>query len=182
MKLCPHCSASLEDDTVQCSACGKWVISQPHGGGSGRRRRKGRKGGRGVRWVVLLAGAAAAWALWALPSGRVDPGKLLDLSREPADRLETLRAHMERLAVLEEEYFRLHGEYSGSAGALGFAEADGIHVSIIATPTGWSGTATHEDLPEDQGCAIHVGTVGAPSRPIRPGAPGAVFCTGGSGP
>ena len=176
MKLCPHCSASLEDDTVRCSACGKWVIRGETGGGTRPRRRKSN-----LRLWVLVGLAALAMALWAMPEARIDPRELLDREPSRARVFHMVRKDLEKLAELEGRYFREHGEYSGSPAALGFSPSQQVTISIIATPGGWSGAATFQGYPRTEGCAVYVGSAAPPRAPVRPRNPGVIRCTAPAG-
>ena len=168
MKSCPYCSGELEDDAVKCHHCGEWVIK-------GRvRQKKGGKKGRGPKRLLLFFFLLfTAWGAYAVLSSPGDPvGFLSRLSPQ-----EMVRSELETLVKLEEEYFREHGAYSGNLLALGFSPAPEVAVSVTATPTGWSATATHERRPRTEGCAVYMGTARPPQGPTSPPQPGIVDCT-----
>jgi ribosomal protein L40E len=56
--------------------------------------------------------------------------------------------------------------------------SDGVNLSLIATPTGWSASATHEEHPPEEGCAVYGGSASPPRSPISPAEPGVIECTG----
>jgi uncharacterized membrane protein YvbJ len=74
MKLCPHCSSSLEDDAVKCRRCGKWVVEKRK-----RPRVKKKKVGFRKRLIIFGAVGILAWAVWNMAEGYRDPRELLDL-------------------------------------------------------------------------------------------------------
>jgi len=174
MKLCPHCSSSLEDDAVKCRRCGKWVVEK-----RARPPAKKNKGSFRKRLIILGALGILAWAVWNMPEGYRDPRELLDLKPSRETVLQTLRSDLEELVRLEGEFYRTEGSYSGTPSALGFTASEGVNLSLIATPTGWSGAATHEDHPPEAGCAVFGGSGRPPQAPIRPTEPEVVECTGG---
>jgi len=171
MKLCPHCSASLEDDTVRCTKCGKWILEK-------RDVVKGKKkSGNRARLLVLGGLAVGAWALWITPETTWSPRDLLDPEPSRAKVFSMMRSDLERLWQQEEEYFRIRGEYSGKPEDLGFSPSEGVTVAIIAMPTGWSGATTYRDYPRDVGCAVYVGSANPPHTPLRPQTRGTIDCT-----
>lgn len=176
MKLCPHCNAFLEENAARCSRCGKWVIGGGHREAEGRKTRK--KGGSGRSRLLLLLGLVlVAWVVWRLPEAPIDPRELLESKPNQRTAIQAIRSDLIRLLASQEEYFRTHGEYSGAPGAMGFTASEGVGVSIIATPTGWSGTATHEDFPPEFGCAVFEGSARPPRSPVSPVVPGVIECT-----
>lgn len=178
MKACPHCSATLEDDAVRCGTCGKWVIP----GRSRTNSKRGRTRNR-TRLLLLVGLILLVWVVWALPEGVLSPGGVMgpgggaETASSPSSVLATLRSDLERLRESEESYFQVHGEYSGTPGDLGFTSSDGVIVSIIATPEGWSGAATSEALGSERGCAVFVGGIHPPRNPVTPSEPGKIVCT-----
>jgi hypothetical protein len=171
MKLCPHCSQSLAEDTVRCPHCNKWFVEK-------RRQKSSKKAGLGsVRKFILLAGLGIIiWFVWSMPQTSIDPKELLDLEPSPETILRTIRSDLESLGVQQEAYYRDHGEYSGNIGALGFTPSAGVNVSLIATPEGWSAAGTHTDHPMDMGCTVFVGSARPPPSPVEAKAPGVVEC------
>jgi len=173
MKSCPHCAASLEEDAVKCSRCGKWIVQKRDAGGARRKRDVGRK-----RLILLALLILFAWALWALPETPFNPREILDLKPTLAATLDAMESDLETLIALQVEYFESHGSYSGSTSVLGFQASEGVTVSFIVTPTGWSATSTHEEFPPDVGCAVYGGSAAPPRSPISPPEPGVVVCAG----
>jgi hypothetical protein len=172
MKLCPHCNASLEEDTVRCPQCGKGVL-----GGRGGKK-KGKKRGSGKTRLLLLFGLLlVVWAVWKVPDTPFNPREVLDLKPNQLAVVQAIRSDLVRLVAAQDEYFRTHGEYSGTPQVLGFTPSEGILVSIIATPTGWSGAATHKESLEDVGCAVFEGSALPPHSPVSPVVPGVIECT-----
>jgi len=173
MKLCPHCSSSLEENAVKCRRCGKWVVDK-------RDRPPPKKKGRfGKRLIIVGALGILAWAVWNMPEGYGDPRELLDLKPSRETVLQLLRSDLEELVTLEGDFYRNEGAYSGTPSALGFAASEGVRLSLIATPTGWSASATHEGHPPGMGCAVFGGSGRPPQKPISPGQPLVVECTEG---
>jgi hypothetical protein len=175
MKICPYCSGQLEDDDVKCRLCGEWII-QGRGKAAPSRGKKGkRKKNRGWRprasaWIV------AGLALWGIYrvffSGGGAPGLLG--GRPP---LEVVRADLEALTALQDEYAREHGGFTGNTFSLGFTASEGVTVSLTAAPAGWSATGIHRNLPASEGCAVFVGDARPPVSPLTPPTPGIVACT-----
>ena len=116
-----------------------------------------------------------------MPEGYIDPREILDLKPSPAAAIELMRSDLERLVVLQEEHYRTRGTYSGSPATLGFTSAEGVQVSLISTPTGWSASATFEEHPPGLGCGAYGGTASPPRAPISPSESGTVECTDGAG-
>jgi hypothetical protein len=135
-----------------------------------------------MRRLFIVAGLAAlAWAVSSLPGNTIDPRELLDLKPGPMEVLDGMRSDLETLIDLQEAYVRENGEYSGNPSTLGFEASEGMRVSLISTPTGWSAAATHVEHPRDFGCAVYVGSARPPPTPVRPTSPGTVECSEGSG-
>ena len=172
MKLCPHCAASLEEDAVKCGRCGKWVVRGRDGSRSKKKGRAGRK-----RLIILGGLILLVWAVWGIPENIINPREILDLKPTLAATLEVMESDLQNLAALQAEHYRTRGSYSGNPAILGFRASDGVNVSLIATLTGWSSSATHEEYPQDVGCAVYGGTASPPRSPISPAQPGIVECT-----
>ena len=175
MKLCPHCSKSLEDDTVKCARCGKWIVPKREVAGS--KKKKGRRGGW-MRLAFLGLLVVAAAAVWAMPDGPVNPREFLDLQPFRNRVVRTMRSDLESLVTRQESYFDAHDSYSGNLSALSFRASEGVNISLVVTPMGWSATATHEDHPGPIGCAVFSGSATPPHLPVVPSEPGKVACTG----
>ncbi len=172
MKLCPHCHASLEEDSVRCSHCGKWLVGEREG----KKKRKKRASG-GPRLLLLLGLLLVVWTVWGFPETAFETRERLDLRPNQQAVLRAIRSDLVRLLAAQEEYFRAHGEYSGTPEALGFTASERIIVSIIATPAGWSGAATHDEFPSGMGCAVFEGSGLPPRSPVSPVVPGVIECT-----
>lgn len=137
---------------------------------------------RGAAWkrlVLLGALILLAWAVWGIPESTFNPREILDLKPTLATTLEAMESDLEALMALQTEYFQSHGSYSGSPSVLGFQASEGVTVSLIVTPTGWSAASTHEEFSPDVGCAAYEGSAMPPRLPISPAKPGVVECTGG---
>ncbi|MCJ7627166.1 MAG: hypothetical protein MUO50_02145, partial [Longimicrobiales bacterium] len=174
MKSCPHCSVSLEEDTVRCPRCGKWAIENLEG-----KRGKRKKGGGGRSRLFLLGALLLfAWVLWKIPESTIIPRERLNLKPPLSATLEAMESDLEGLIALQAEYFRSHGSFSGSPSVLGFRPSEGVNVSLIATPDGWSAAATHEEYPREVGCAVYGGSGIPPSSPVSPTEAGVVECVG----
>ncbi len=88
-----------------------------------------------------------------------------------------MKSDLKNLASQQEIYYSDEYTYSNVAADLAFTNSDGVTVTIGATNTGWSGSATHAALGATEGCAIYYGTATAPAAPISPSQPGEVACT-----
>ena len=88
-----------------------------------------------------------------------------------------MRADLKNLASQQEIYYADEYSYTREAGALTFVSSQGVTVSIAASSSGWSASATHSALGASEGCAIYYGTVTAPTSPTTPTSPGEVSCT-----
>jgi len=173
MKTCPHCSAVLEEDSVRCVRCGKWVIQAREG-------KRSRKKGKDDRKRLVLLGALIllGWAIWKIPVNRSVSREVLNLKPNPAAILKAMEADLQALRAMQTDYFQTHGSFAGSPSILGFEASDGVTLSLIVTPTGWSAGATHRELGPDVGCAVYGGTASPPRSPVTPAQPGVVECTG----
>ncbi len=174
MKSCPRCEAVLEENAVRCGQCGKWVVTDS----DVRRPKKKRSGGR-KRLLLLGALILLAWAIWKFPVSTINPREDLDLEPPLAATLDAMKSDMEALLALQAGYFQRESVYAGSPSTLGFQASEGVTVSLIVTPTGWSAAATHEAFPSDVGCAVYGGSASPPRSPISPSEPGVVECGGG---
>jgi len=171
MKLCPHCSASIEDDAAKCPKCGRWVVQVREG----PVKQKGKENWKHL--VLLGVLALAAWALWAWPEVGVRPREILDFQSDTNAALRAIRSDLEQLERLQEAHFRDHGEYSGNPEVLGFEASEGVTVSLIGRPEG---------CPERPRTRIIRGRRGAPSSwdrpcpprsPLTPSQPNRIECT-----
>jgi len=174
MKSCPHCAAILEENTVRCGQCGKWVVTDR----DVRRPKKKRSGGK-KRLLLLGALILLAWAIRKFPESTINPREGPDLKPPQAATLDAMGSDLEALLALQAGYFQRESVYAGSPSTLGFQASEGVTVSLIVTPTGWWAAATHEAFPSDVGCAVYGGSASPPRSPIIPSEPGVVECTGG---
>jgi hypothetical protein len=172
MKLCPHCSKSLEEDAVKCRRCGKWLIPVRDIALSKKRRRSDPK-----RLLIFGGVAILAYFVWAMPDGSFSRGEILNLKPDRQTALRAMRGDLGRLVGLEESYREMNGVFTANPRALGFASSESVSVSIIATPDGWSATARHEGHPPALGCAVFGGSSPPPQSPVTPEQPGTVACT-----
>jgi hypothetical protein len=141
-------------------------------------KKKGKKRGSGrTRLLILFGLLLVVWAWWGFPEPALDPREMLELKPNQRAAVQMIRSDLVRLLAAQEDYFRTHGEYSGKPQALGFTPSEGILVSIIATPTGWSGAATHKEFPSHVGCAVFEGSALPPHSPVSPVVPGVIECT-----
>jgi type II secretion system protein G len=113
--------------------------------------------------VVVIIGILAAIAIPKFSS-----------TREKA-YFAAMKSDLKNLASQQEIYYSDAYSYSSSETALGFVESEGVTVAITATPSGWTGAATHTALPS-KGCAIYYGNASAPASPATPTAAGEVAC------
>jgi len=88
-----------------------------------------------------------------------------------------MRADLKNLASQQEIYYADEYSYAREAGALTFVSSQDVTVSIAASSSGWSASATHSALGASEGCAIYYGTATAPTSPATPTSPGEVACT-----
>jgi hypothetical protein len=130
------------------------------------------------RAILLSALVLLAWAVWATSADKIDPQGILDLTPSRAASIKVMESDLQKLVALQAEYYRTRGNYSGNPSALGFTASEGVNVSLITTPTGWSAAATHEEHPPEVGCAVYGGSASPPRSPISPAQPGFVECTG----
>jgi len=173
MKICPHCATRLEEDSVKCPRCGKWVVQKRAGGGQ-----KGKISAARKHRILIGAMIVLAWAVWRIPIRSINPREILDLNPNVPMALAAMESDLETLKTLQARHFRLEGSYSGIPSVLGFEASEGVNVSLIVTPTGWSASATHEQFPSTVGCAVFEGSATPPHSPLRPAQAGAVECTG----
>ena len=97
-------------------------------------------------------------------------------SREQA-YFAAMQRDLENLDARQAIYYVDRLSYSSSSMDLRFTNSDGVAVTIVASPSGWSGTATHAALGAGEGCAIYLGSVPAPTSPVTPPQPGELACT-----
>lgn len=68
-----------------------------------------------------------------------------------------MKSDLKNLASQQEIYYSDEYSYTNNTTNLGFVESDAVNITIAATNTGWSATATHDALAGTQGCAIYYG-------------------------
>lgn len=88
-----------------------------------------------------------------------------------------MKSDLKNLASQQEIYYSDEYSYSSDASALAFTNSDGVTVTIGASSSGWTGTATHAALGTSEGCAMYYGTATAPTSPTTPTQSGEVACT-----
>lgn len=89
-----------------------------------------------------------------------------------------VKADLRNLAARQELHYATNFTYSASMTALGAVASEGVTVTPTGDATGWSATASHSALGEDEGCAIYFGGATAPTvGTATPSAPGEVACT-----
>lgn len=88
-----------------------------------------------------------------------------------------MESDLKNLMSQQEIYYADNYTYTNGAAALTFVQSEGVTVSIGASVSGWSASATHSALGGTEGCAIYYGTSAAPTTPTSPSAPGEVACT-----
>ncbi|MDX1493918.1 MAG: type II secretion system protein [Longimicrobiales bacterium] len=97
-------------------------------------------------------------------------------SREESHRT-TLRWELENV-VAQQALHQADGmRYATSLEELGFEPSPGVEVEVVASSWGWSATATHEALGDDEGCAVYVGAALPPVEPVMPTRRGEIACT-----
>ncbi len=90
-----------------------------------------------------------------------------------------MKADMRNLAAQQELHYATEYEYTGSLADLGFVASEAVSVTVSASTSGWSATATHDALDAAEGCAIYYGNAMAPTiGSATPAAAGQVACTG----
>lgn len=90
----------------------------------------------------------------------------------------TLQADIRNLAAQQELYYATNYSYTSTLSDLGFVTSQGVTVAVTASASGWSGTAKHDALGSDKGCAVYYGSATAPTiGAMSPAAEGQVACT-----
>jgi Tfp pilus assembly protein PilE len=97
-------------------------------------------------------------------------------AREDA-RFAAMKSDLQNLVAHQAIYYLDGNSYSAVAADLAFTNSDGVTVSIDASSSGWSGTATHAALGAGRGCSIYFGTSMAPASLTAPSEPSEVVCT-----
>jgi prepilin-type N-terminal cleavage/methylation domain-containing protein len=89
-----------------------------------------------------------------------------------------MKSDIKNLASQQEIYYADNYAYTTSTADLAFTNSEGVNVTIAASTSGWSASATHSALGGSEGCAIYYGTATAPTvGSATPSAPGEVACT-----
>lgn len=123
---------------------------------------------------VAVSGLMAVAALMAVHSVVAFP-RWSD-SRDQA-YLDALRWDLQNVAAHQALYGADHGTYATSVRELGLHFSEGVDVSIVASRSGWSATARHDELSGGEGCAVYLGTALPPDDPVTPARKGEVACT-----
>jgi prepilin-type N-terminal cleavage/methylation domain-containing protein len=89
-----------------------------------------------------------------------------------------MKSDIKNLASQQEIYYADNYAYTTATADLAFTNSEGVNVTIAASTSGWSASATHSALGGAEGCAIYYGTATAPTvGSATPSAPGEVACT-----
>ena len=117
--------------------------------------------------VVVIIGILAAIAI-----------PKFSATREKA-YFSAMKSDLHNLASQEEIYYSDYYSYTNSTVNLAFTNTEAVTVTIAATTSGWSATATHSALGTAEGCAMYYGTVATPPTvgTATPTAPGDLACT-----
>ena len=70
-----------------------------------------------------------------------------------------VRSDLKNLAVQQELYYADNYKYTSSLADLDFVQSEDVTVTPTGTETGWSATATHEALADEEGCVTYSGEV-----------------------
>ena len=70
-----------------------------------------------------------------------------------------VRSDLKNLAVQQELYYADNYKYASSLADLNFVQSEDVTVTPTGTETGWSATATHEALADEEGCVTYSGEV-----------------------
>lgn len=119
----------------------------------------------GLLVVLSLFGVQSTIAASAMVASRTEA------------RFEAMKWDLTNVADLQALHYADESAFAESPNELRFVSTEGVIVSLEVSPSGWSGTASHSRLDDDQGCAIFFGSAPAPTRPVRPRSPGQVVCT-----
>ena len=124
--------------------------------------------------VVCVTGLIVMVALFGVQSSTV----VSSLSEERGERmLAAVKGDLERVVEEQALHYLDSSEFARSPEDLAFVSTIGVAIEVQASPSGWSATASHEELGEGVGCAVFYGSVQRPSDPVAPSSPGQVFCT-----
>jgi prepilin-type N-terminal cleavage/methylation domain-containing protein len=86
-------------------------------------------------------------------------------SRDRA-HLSAVISDFRNFAVAQEEYRHARSSYALDLADLRFEGTAGVRIEVIeAHAAGWSAVGRHRALPEEQGCAVHLGDAAAPILP-----------------
>ena len=118
-----------------------------------------------VLMMVVIIGIQASIAIPKFTAAREDA------------YFEAMKSDLQNLVAHQAINYLDVYSYSGVAADLAFTNSDGVTVTIDASSTGWSGTATHAALGTGRGCAIYYGTAVAPTSLTTLSQPGEVTCT-----
>ena len=66
-----------------------------------------------------------------------------------------MKSDVKNLASQQEIYYADNYSYTTSTAALAFTNSEGVTVTIAASTSGWSATATHSALGAAEGCSIY---------------------------
>jgi type II secretion system protein G len=88
-----------------------------------------------------------------------------------------MKSDLKNLASQEEIYYADNYSYTSNTTGLAFTNSEAVNVTITASTSGWSASATHDALGAAEGCAIYYGSGTAPGAPATPSNPGEMACT-----
>ena len=84
---------------------------------------------------------------------------------------------LENLFAHQAIHYADESVFASSEAELHFTSSEGVAISVVTSSEGWWGTATHEALGTDEGCAVFMGSISVPAHPVTPPRPGEVACT-----
>ena len=130
--------------------------------------------------VELLIDAVAVVALVAIPAmfayQSANHALGASASRTQA-HYRAMTQDLENLFAHQAIHYADEAVFASTGADLHFTSSAGVEISVVASSEGWRGTATHEALGADEGCAVFVGSISAPTHPVTPPRPGEVACT-----
>jgi hypothetical protein len=110
-----------------------------------------------LRWFVFVFGALATFS-WLLPPVACTCLRVPFRRCKPHVWAEAaLRSDLRNLASQQEIYFSDVGVYTADPAALAFTHSDGVRLTIVAGPGGWSAWGRHDAMAEGEGCGMYAG-------------------------
>ena len=115
--------------------------------------------------TVCVTALVVMVALFGVQSGTA----VSSLSEDRAERmLAAMKGDLERVAEEQLLHYLDSSEFAGSPEDLAFVSTTGVAIEVTASPSGWSATASHEELGDAYGCAIFFLSLIHISEPTRP--------------